>query len=95
MDYDLANTMVALERCPICGDVPADHPDRLAATCPAPKCRGDGYLEPDPIGRWPVGELVSVDGGVLHVVEHTAGEELPANACAKLPHDITGAVERG
>lgn len=95
MDYDLANTMVALDRART-----VTAPRRTIRCVRRPRarsrgCRNDGYLEACPIGAWSVGALVSIDGGVLHVVEHEDGAELPANACAKLPHDITGSVERG
>lgn len=48
-----------------------------------------------PIGQdprpatWPVGELIEVDGPMSMVVPHTDGDQLPANACGQIDHDIT------
>lgn len=41
---------------------------------------------------WEPGGLVGVDGGVCWSVAHVDGAPLPAEACAQLPHDITGAT---
>lgn len=43
--------------------------------------------------RWEPGALVAVDGGMSWVVEDQADSKLPPEACARLPHDITGHQE--
>lgn len=51
-----------------------------------------------PIPSWPTGGLVAVDGGMKWTVPHDDGDPLPDEACAQLPHDVTGhttEVDRG
>jgi hypothetical protein len=38
--------------------------------------------DPKP-ATWPVGALVEVDGGATSIVEHVAGNPLPANTCVR------------
>lgn len=45
--------------------------------------------QPGPYPTWPVGELVAKDGGMSYTVEHKDGDQLPAEACARLPLAVT------
>lgn len=74
------------QRCGWCGAVLVDvdlstiavavHPDQPAAA---------------PYPTWKVGSLVLVDGGLSMSVAHNDGDQMPPEACAQLPHDVTGA----
>lgn len=68
------------QRCSWCGAALIDYAlDRIGVL------EGD---DPTP-ATWPAGELVEVDGGLSHVVQHTDGDPLPANACAQLDPEVT------
>lgn len=47
-----------------------------------------------PFPTWPTGELVEVERvGIMRatrLVDHTDGDQLPDNACGRLPHEVTG-----
>lgn len=69
------------QRCAWCGAVLMDY-DLARVAVPEGQDRG--------IGTWPVGALVEVDGPASCVVPHADGDELPANACARIDHEVTG-----
>lgn len=48
-------------------------------------------LEGDEMGypTWKVGGLVAVDGNATYIVEHTDGEQLPAECCGALEPEVT------
>lgn len=74
------------QRCSWCGAVLEDYDLSRVAVA--------GPVEPDwRPATWEVGGLVEVYGGgeVVGRVDHEDGDRLPANACAQLPHDVTGA----
>lgn len=69
------------QRCAWCGAVLLDYDlGRIAVP------EGE---DPRP-GTWPVGALVEVDGNASWIREHVDGEQLPANACGQLDHEVTG-----
>lgn len=41
------------------------------------------------VSTWPVGALIGMNGAVTWVVEHEDGKQLPPNACAQVPHEVT------
>lgn len=70
------------QRCAWCGAVLFDYAlDRIAVP--------EGQ-DPRP-ATWTVGALIEVDGNAKWAVPHNDGDQLPANACAALDHDVTGA----
>ena len=71
------------QRCAWCGTVLFDH-DLSMMAVPV----GQDH---EPCPRWEPGALVGVDGGVSYVVPDPADGKLPDHACARLPHDLTGA----
>jgi hypothetical protein len=72
------------QRCGWCGAVLLDYPlDRMAVPV-------DQAAEGP--ATWETGVLVGVHGGVHWLVDHVDGEKLPPEACAQLPHDVTGAT---
>jgi hypothetical protein len=68
------------QRCAWCGAVLIDY-DLANVAVP------EGQ-DPTP-ATWPVGELVRVDGPMTAVVEHTDGDSLPEDACARLDPRVT------
>lgn len=69
------------QRCSWCGAVLLDN-DLARMMVPV----GQEGGEP---ATWEVGSLVAVDGGISYVVEPVE-DKLPDEACARLPHDVTG-----
>lgn len=70
------------QRCAWCGGVLLDYAlDRIAVP--------DGQ-DARP-GTWPAGDLVEVNGNASWTLPHADGDVLPANACAQIDHDVTGA----
>lgn len=80
------------QRCAWCGAVLIDADlTAVAVSIPegktAEQARADGDLN---YPTWKVGALVSrTDGGGVSYVEHSDGDQLPADACAWLPHEVT------
>lgn len=74
------------QRCGWCGVVLLDY-DLTRLAVPVAEIEA-GWTGP---ATWETGTLVGVDGGVHWVVDHADGDRLPADACAQLPHDLTGA----
>lgn len=80
------------QRCSWCGAVLEDY-DLTRIMSPA---NPDGS-PPGPPPLWEVGALIAVDrsdggSGAAQVVDHEDGAQLPAECCASLPHDVTGAT---
>lgn len=69
------------QRCAWCGEVLIDY-DLARIAVPVGQ-------DPRP-STWPPGELVLVDGPMSHTVDHRDGDQLPDNACAVLPVELTG-----
>jgi hypothetical protein len=71
------------QRCAWCGTVLVDHAlSRLMYEANTPP-------EQRRPGTWPVGELVEVDGGMSHIVEHEDGKPLPENCCGSAHPEVT------
>lgn len=68
------------QRCGWCGATLLDYAlDRIGV--PAGQ-------DPRP-GTWTTGALVAVDGNASYVVNHTDGDQLPAEACGTLDPEVT------
>ena len=69
------------QRCGWCGTMLVDYAlDRIAVPV---------GQDPRP-ATWPAGGLVEVDGNCSVVLPHEDGQQLPANACGQLDHEVTG-----
>jgi hypothetical protein len=68
------------QRCSWCGALLCDYDlERIAVPVgqdPAP-------------AMWETGRLVEVDGGMSVVLDHEDGDEIPANACARIDDAVT------
>lgn len=70
------------QRCAWCGAL-LMHYDLAAIAAPVGQEGGDWP------GTWPIGALVTVDGGLSFIVEHKDGDPLPDGACGKLDPAVT------
>jgi len=68
------------QRCAWCGAVLLDY-DLATIAVPVGQ-------DPHP-ATWPVGELISVDGGLSFTVEHVDGGPLPEGSCGRLDPEVT------
>lgn len=71
---------VRRQRCGWCGVLL----DQLDLTRVAWPLNPDGS-DPGPPPPWPVGALMRTDGAFSSVVDHADGDQLPDDACARLP----------
>lgn len=77
------------QRCAWCGTVLVDQDltrVAVAAGSPAQEAQTPGDLPDWRYPTWPVGEQVTVDGGLTFVVKD---EKLVDDSCARLPPEIT------
>ena len=78
------------QRCSWCGAVLVEYDLESVAR---PLKPGEDPENPEPWrpATWTIGGLVLIDGGFSTTIDHKDGDRLPENACAQLPHDLTGA----